>query len=48
MSRVAEGWTQRCVGCGKIYESDVRSYVCSKCSNLLELVKDSPVSRTGL
>lgn len=48
MSRVADGWTQRCVGCGKIYESDVRSYVCSKCSNLLELVKDSPVSRTGL
>ena len=26
----------------------MRSYVCSKCSNLLELVKDSPVSRTGL
>jgi len=48
LSRVAEGWTQRCVGCGKIYENDVRSYVCSKCSNLLELVKDSPVSRTGL
>lgn len=48
MSRVAEGWTQRCVGCGKIYEDDVRSYVCTKCSNLLELVKDSPVSRTGL
>ena len=48
MSRVAEGWTQRCVGCGKIYEDDVRSYVCSQCSNLLELVKDSPVSRTGL
>jgi len=48
LSRVAEGWTQRCVGCGAIYENDVRSYVCSKCSNLLELVKDSPVSRTGL
>ena len=48
MSRVAEGWTQRCVGCGKIYADDVRSYVCSKCSNLLELVKDGPVSRTGL
>jgi len=26
----------------------VRSYLCSKCSNLLELVKDGPVSRTGL
>jgi len=48
LSRVADGWTQRCVGCGKIYENDVRSYVCIKCSNLLELVKDSPVSRTGL
>lgn len=48
MSRVAKGWTQRCVGCGKIYEDDVRSYVCSKCGNLLELVKDSPVSRTGI
>ena len=48
MSRVAKGWTQRCVGCGTIYQDDVRSYVCSKCSNLLELVKDAPVSRTGL
>ena len=48
MSRVADGWTQRCVGCGAIYDNDVRSYVCSKCSNLLELVKDGPVSRTGL
>ena len=48
MSRVADGWTQRCVGCGKVYENDVRSYVCTRCGNLLELVKDSPVSRTGL
>lgn len=48
MSRVAKGWTQRCVGCGAIYAEDVRSYVCGKCGNLLELVKDSPVSRTGL
>ncbi len=48
MSKVAKGWTQRCVGCGAIYHDDVRSYVCSKCSNLLELVKDSPVSRTGV
>jgi threonine synthase len=48
LSRVADGWTQRCVGCGKVYEDDVRSYVCTRCSNLLELVKDSPVSRTGL
>ena len=48
MSKVARGWTQRCVGCGAIYAEDVRSYVCSKCGNLLELVKDGPVSRTGL
>jgi threonine synthase len=48
LSRVADGWTQRCVGCGKVYEDDVRSYVCTRCSNLLELVKDGPVSRTGL
>jgi len=48
LSRVADGWTQRCVGCGAIYDNDVRSYLCSKCSNLLELVKDGPVSRTGL
>ena len=48
MSKVAKGWTQRCVGCGAIYADDVRSYVCGKCGNLLELVKDSPVSRTGL
>jgi threonine synthase len=26
----------------------VRSYECSRCSSLLELVKDAPVSRTGL
>jgi threonine synthase len=48
LSKVAKGWTQRCVGCGAIYPEDVRSYVCGKCGNLLELVKDSPVSRTGL
>jgi len=48
LSRVAEGWTQRCVGCGKVYGDDVRSYVCAKCSNLLELVKDSPLSKAGL
>ena len=47
-SRVAEGWTQRCVGCGLAYENDVRSYLCSRCSNLLELVKDRPVSKDGL
>lgn len=48
MSKVAKGWTQRCVGCGAIYAEDVRSYVCGECGNLLELVKDGPVSRTGL
>ncbi len=48
MSRVAEGWVQRCVGCGATYESDVRSYACSRCSNLLELVKEDPVSKNGL
>jgi threonine synthase len=48
LSKVARGWTQRCVGCGAIYADDVRSYLCAKCGNLLELVKDSPVSRTGL
>jgi threonine synthase len=48
LSKVANGWTQRCVGCGTIYPEDVRSYLCGKCGNLLELVKDSPVSRTGL
>ncbi len=26
----------------------MRSYVCTRCSNLLELVKDGPVSRSGL
>jgi threonine synthase len=48
LSRVAAGWTQRCVSCGATYESDVRSYVCSRCGNLLELVKDGPVSKSGL
>jgi len=48
LSKVARGWTQRCVGCGATYESDVRSYSCSRCSNLLELVKDGPVSKSGL
>jgi threonine synthase len=48
LSRVAKGWTLRCVNCGATYESDVRSYVCSRCSNLLELVKDGPVSKSGL
>ncbi len=48
MSKVAEGWTQRCVGCGAAYGSDVRSFVCARCSNLLELVKEDPVSKAGL
>jgi threonine synthase len=48
LSRVARGWTQRCVGCGATYGDDVRSYECSRCSNLLELVKDGPVTRAGL
>jgi threonine synthase len=48
LSKVARGWTLRCVGCGATYESDVRSYVCSRCSNLLELVKDGAVSKSGL
>jgi threonine synthase len=48
LSSVAEGWTQRCVGCGTTYAKDVRSYICSKCSNLLELVKDGKVSKDGL
>ena len=48
MSRVAKGWIQRCVGCGATYEEDVRSYVCSRCSNLLELVRKEPVSKDGL
>jgi len=48
LSIVAEGWTQRCVGCGATYENDVRSYLCGKCSNLLELVKKGPVSKSGL
>jgi len=48
LSKVARGWTQRCVGCGATYESDVRSHVCSRCSNLLELVKDAPVSKIEL
>jgi threonine synthase len=48
LSKVARGWTQRCVGCGATYEGDVRSYVCRRCSNLLELVKDGPVSKSGL
>jgi len=48
LSKLARGWTQRCVGCGATYDSDVRSYVCSRCSNLLELVKDGPVSKSGL
>lgn len=48
LSRVAKGWTQRCVGCGATYDDDVRSYICSRCSNLLELVKKEPVSKAGL
>lgn len=48
MSRVADGWTQRCIACGETYDSDVRSYVCARCSNLLELVKGSPVSKADL
>jgi threonine synthase len=48
LSRVTEGWVQRCTGCGTAYEEDVRSYVCSRCSNLLELVKEGPVSKGEL
>ena len=48
MSRVARGWTQRCVACGTAYESDVRSYECGKCGNLLELVREGKVSRSDL
>lgn len=48
MSKVASGWVQRCTGCGSTYEEDVRSYMCAKCSNLLELVKEEPVTREEL
>jgi threonine synthase len=48
LSKLARGWTQKCVGCGTAYESDVRSYVCARCSNLLELVKEGQVSKGGL
>ena len=48
MSRVASGWTLRCTACGAAYPEDVRSYTCGKCSNLLELVKERPVSRDAL
>ena len=48
MSRVAKGWAQRCVNCGATYEEDVRSFVCIRCSNLLELVKQGPVSKDEL
>jgi threonine synthase len=48
LSKVAEGWTQRCVGCGTTYAADVRSYECAKCHNLLELVRAGPVSKSDL
>ena len=48
MSKVAKGWIQRCVGCGATYDEDVRSYTCARCSNLLELVKQGPVSKSEL
>jgi threonine synthase len=48
LSRVAEGWTQRCVACGTGYDVDVRSYECAKCSNLLELAKDTPLTKSHL
>ncbi|MDG7005445.1 MAG: threonine synthase [Nitrososphaerota archaeon] len=48
MSRVAKGWIQRCTGCGAVYGEDVRSYMCARCGDLLELVKDGKASRSEL
>jgi threonine synthase len=48
LSRVTRGWVQRCTGCGAVYPEDVRSFTCANCSNLLELVKEEPVSKEGL
>jgi len=48
LSKVARGWVQKCTGCGTVYPEDVRSYMCAKCSNLLELIKEDGVSRDAL
>ena len=45
---VADGWRLRCIGCGREYGSDVPSFRCTGCSDLLELVKTRPLRRERL
>jgi threonine synthase len=39
--KVAQGWRFRCIDCGTEFDSDPPGYACSRCSGLLEGVKDS-------
>jgi threonine synthase len=48
LSRIVSGWIQKCTGCDATYPEDVRSYMCTKCSSLLELVKEEPISKEDL
>jgi len=47
--KVAAGWTLRCIDCGAVFESDPAGYTCSRCSGLLEAVREGgALSRTDL
>jgi len=39
--KVAQGWRFRCIDCGSEFDADPPGYACSRCSGLLEGVKDS-------
>lgn len=39
--KVAKGWTLRCIDCGSVFESDPPGYTCSRCSGLLEAVRET-------
>jgi threonine synthase len=47
--KIAVGWTLRCIDCGAVFESDPPGYTCSRCSGLLEAVREGgALSRTDL
>lgn len=47
--KIAIGWTLRCIDCGAVFETDPPGYTCSRCSGLLEAVRErGALSRTDL
>src|SRR5580692_210322 len=47
--KVAAGWTLRCIDCGAVFDSDPAGYTCSRCSGLLEAVREGgALSRADL